>query len=284
MDLKDYAAFGALLLSGVSLLGVLYKEFWQGARLSAHIDQLTLLRMPTGNQQQVVNELLLRDLFSSHPSDDAASLLAAIPNIQKAVDSGARDQVAALLKDYSQHNSVTYNPPRALLEASSSELLHFRNFALPVIVANSGRKVAHISTFILVFRNTAEPRRRWLFSSFALLDAKAILWNTGSDNDGDRVLGLFVGMSVHPISSSQVFLWFIPHGTIEGYCTEPVTLPVGHHEASLIAFGASGKKLLQSPWVPYEFTLNNLLRTVKGADSTDYIIGAGPAEEALKAK
>ena len=140
----------AVIVSLVSLAIVAYKEFIQGSKLHSSVNQVILVRLPSENKASLIKDMILDDLFSDTPSRQARAVLDQNSVFQESINTRNRDKLLGELIEISKQQRISYNPPIGLVKRYWGDKRYSMSFFVPLVVFNSGKKFAHISSLVMV--------------------------------------------------------------------------------------------------------------------------------------
>lgn len=264
MDSADVASVAiALLALAVSV----YKEFLQGHRLHSSIDQLSLTRMPTGNRIGLLFETLLDDLLSPAPSPSASAVLTAFPQAHSIVAQRDRVRLIAHFQEALQRGStIAYDPPDELVERHLPRPHFGISFYIPMIVHNSGRKFAHVSSLVLVIRPGSPSRRRRALRALVEVEPASIIPRGQQQTDADRIKASFTGFSIGPGETIRVdpLFGFVDS---EHHAEWKQSLEPGKYRLRIIGYGRGTDRVLVTDEADLNLTLDLLLQSARGNDA-----------------
>jgi hypothetical protein len=269
MGTPDPTALATALAAAAAVLAlmiVFYKEFLQGARLHATLDRISLLRMPPNARDQIIHEALIDDILSPSPSLRAQEIAGGSRETRAAVPTGDRKMIsAALVERIRTCGHIDYFPPAELTDRYFEDRRFFNNFYTPVIVSNSGRKTAYISSLVLLARSR-KSKSLWAFAALFTIDPLKIL-DSNAQTDFSRVSGQFVGTAVEPLGSIEIHPWFIPITDSPHRKLSTGSMPPGSYEMRITGYGSKKDRLLTTNWTQYVLTRELLRESFAGKDS-----------------
>ena len=261
----------AVIISFLSLGIVLYKEFLQGFKLHSSINQVIMIRLPAENKLSLIQDMLLDDLLSDSPSRGAQGLLANHPELKGAITSRNRDKLRGELIDTATRHRIRYNPPQRIVEHYWGDKRYAVSFLIPLVVYNSGRKMAFVSSLVLVARLKNQPEKKWAFSVFVEIEPKKILQRTEEYKDADRISNLFSGFAVGPGESVQVNTWFIPITDAKDRIISREGMKPGDYMLKVYGYDSRGKQVLTVDEVSYKISEQQLHEIFSGSESVNYV-------------
>lgn len=214
----DVTSTLSILISLTSLGIVVFREFIQGPRLSSALDQIVTLHVGEPDKKELLVEMLADDATSEKPSPAAEQLLKISSDLRAAAS--ARDRVAVRREIVNiasnPRTPVRYDPTddqiRRYLKAPRFALAMY----LPLIIANSGKRVGHLSSLLLVAESKVNRRKRFVFSAMAEIDPGRFMKRYESKPDADRMAGVFSGVSITPGASVTVHALMVPMLELRG--------------------------------------------------------------------
>lgn len=266
LDARTLVSVISAIIAFVSLAAVLYKEFLQGAKLSTAVDRISLLRVPPSSRNDVTAEILLDDLLSGARSDQANALMDSVPGLRQTVNSRDRHQIRSVIEAYARDNPIVYDPPRVIIERYLQDRRFVTNFYVPLIIANSGRKTAHVSSLVVVCRDRSDRSKTWAFVPYLSIDPKLLLPRPGETSDSDRIAGMFVGVSVPPMSAVHVDPWFVPLPDADNRIISRTNMPAGNYEVRVYGYGSNGKRLFRTGPTSLQISSEQLVNAFLGID------------------
>lgn len=165
LTIQEWGIIIALFISFASLFIVVYKEFLQNFKLNTSVDQIFMMRVPATNKQSLLVDMILDDLLFDAPSKQAKAIISADENLSKLATSGNREKLKLDLIEYSKRSPITYSPPDLIIDAYLSDDRFGSSFYIPLIVYNSGRKFAHITSLVLVAERQGNRSKKMGFYS-----------------------------------------------------------------------------------------------------------------------
>ena len=154
LNLSDWGVIVSMLLSITSISILFYKDFIQGPILRTVLNSIVFLKIDEGLKSEILFQIILDDMLSGRPSDQAKLIISSKVEIQKAVAQRNRDLTHIALLNYTrelasnQQNFIIY-------DASSDSICKYfgdKRFAFsiyaPLNVTNVGRKAGDVTTLI----------------------------------------------------------------------------------------------------------------------------------------
>jgi len=262
----------AVVLSVISLCIVIYQEFLRGFKLYTSINQIILLiRLPGENKVLLIQDMILDDLLSDNPSRNAQIILAQHPDFQKPIDAKNRDKLLGELIEMSQQQRISYNPLPELIKHYWGDKRYTLSFLVPLVVSNSGKKCAYISSLVLVASLKKQPDKKWAFSVFVEINPITLLQRSENHKDVDRISNLFSGFSVAPGESIQINPWFVSISDAENTIISRESMTIGDYVLQVFGYDSKGKCIFSTQSVNYSVSEQQLLEIFSGSESVNYI-------------
>lgn len=285
MDIKDVGTIVAVILSSSSLGITVWKEFFAGAKLETAIDQVALLRLSAGNKIPVLLELLLDDLLSPAPTQGAQKIMGQFSAVQVALQTGNRQRLAAeLMESASKPPGIVYDPPKEKIERFISDARFALNFYIPLIVHNSGKRSAHISSLVLTAESVADSSKKWAFTAFTEVNTTALIHRKLEHTDADRMAGLFVGAAVAAGETIRIDSHFVPINDAQNIIISRGPMPPGEYLMRALGYGPTGERLFETGRVKYKLTTDMMVGTLLGGDSMILVNNDAHVADAIQSK
>ncbi len=253
----------------VALLLVFYKDFFAGAKLYTSINYIVIVRTPADNKGKLLGEILLDDILSESISEDAQRILDQFPSILPSVQSNNRIKLKGELIDLCKENAVNYNPQDNLLENYLESKLFGTSFYVPLIIYNSGKKYAHISSLVMVAVSKSNSDLKWVYTPFVELNPKEIL-NRKKQKDLARISNIFTGFTVGPSQSIRINPYFTPMHNSENQIISRTNIVPGVYLITITGHGANGKEYFRTKPVEFKLTKKQLFESFKGTENAHF--------------
>lgn len=226
------------------------------------------MRVPATNKQQLLTEMLLDDLVSDHPSREARDVLEAMPDL---IGRRNRDSLRVELTKQFLGKTINYAPPNLLVTKYLSDKRLGTAFFIPLIVNNSGKRVAHVSSLALVATPKEGSNKKWAFTAFVEVNS-AKLWQRAKDvKDADLIEKLFTGFSVAPGESVRINPWFMAMHEARNQIISRESIIPGEYFMRIYGYGANGKRVLETLPITYRLTGESLISAFNGSESILYL-------------
>lgn len=256
----------SLLLAAAALWLNLFPRFLQGPKLSCAFSQITILGLPSGNQEPMIVEMALDDLLSEKPSPQASKLMGSVPVIAYSVQAKQRPE---LLKLFSQTHPTRYGyvPPDEIIVSHLQDSRTTPSFFIPIVLHNSGGALGNVASIIMTMQLIGQDHRKWAYAAYLEVDPKVIIDPRKQIKDMDIFAGFFPGCAVRPSESLSLNLHFTPHHNVGD---SQSNLVVGDYDMSVLGFDASKKLMFRAERVRYPLKQESLLVSFKGSQWTYY--------------
>ncbi|TAK19376.1 MAG: hypothetical protein EPO35_00240 [Acidobacteria bacterium] len=252
-----------------SLAVVVFREFIQGPRLDAKITQVNLMRLGDGGKTELLVEMLADDLLSPLPTPSARTVSTAHPSITAARD---REHLLIAIRDAARTARVAYDPPVDLIKRYIGHRSFFPSFYVPLIVTNTGARVGHVASLVLVVTDTTTPTSRWAFPAFVEVNVPVLLDRTRPHNDIERTKGIFSGLAVPPRGSVSTDPLFLPQHDASNTIISRQNLPPGSYTFAVFGYSPDNVLLFRTQAIKYELKADRLVEMFKGSDSVDFVL------------
>ncbi len=261
----------AVIVSLVSLAIVVYKEFIQGSKLHSSVNQVILVRLPGENKASLIQDMILDDLFSDTPSRQARAILDQNPVFQESINTRNRDKLLGELVEISKQQRISYNPPIGLVKRYWGDKRYSMSFFVPLVVFNSGKKFAHISSLVMVAHLKNQPDKKWAFTVFVEIDPIKVLQREKDQKDAERISSLFSGFAVAPGESVQVNPWFTSITDAGNKIISRESMKPGDYVLQVFGYDSKGKRVLTTKPVEHSILEQHLVEAFFGSESANYI-------------
>jgi len=252
-----------------SLAVVVFKEFIQGPRLGAQLTQINLMRLGDEAKAELLLEMLADDLRSPNPTPSAKLVAAGHRPVSEAVD---REHVLVAIREVARATRVSYDPPRELIEKYFGHRSFFPSFYVPLIVTNTGGRVGHVSSLVLVAVDVAKPTARWAFPAWVEVNVPVLLDRSRPHTDVERTKSIFSGLAVPPRGSVATDPLFLPQHDASNTIISRQNLPPGVYKFTVFGYSPDNTMLFRTQTIEYEVKADRLVEMFKGADSVDFVL------------
>jgi hypothetical protein len=271
LTIQEWGIIIALLISSVTLIIFVYKEFLQNFKLNTSVDQIFIIRISGKNKQSLLIDMILDDLLSDTPSRQAKATISAEENLSKLASSGNRKQLKLDLIEYSKRSPITYTPPDLIIDAYLSDSRFSSSFYIPLIVYNSGRKFAHVTSLVMIAESQEDRSKKWAFAAFLEIDHKKILRRDKRQSDIDRISQIFSGFTIGPGETKRIDPWFTPMRSINKMIIPKENIKSGTYVIMIFGYDSKGKKVLIAEPVKFTIQKKNMMETFTGSESAHYL-------------
>lgn len=258
------------LIALTSLGIVVYKEFFEGPSLNTSVDQVVTVHIGEAENRALLSRMLIDDLLSPTPSPSASQILSRFTAVRSAKLAGDRTQLEASLAAISAGQQLIYNPTLEWAQSYFQKEGLPVGLYLPIIVANTGKKVGHISSIVLILEDSANKRVQFAYAAMATVDPSAFIRHKKLP-EAERLAGVFPGASIAPGTSETLHLFMVPMLDAEGKRISDSHLRPGKYRATIFGYGHGRKCLLRSPSAQCEWTAKQLFDAFNGSDAANYL-------------
>lgn len=270
------------VISVASLAIVIYREFVQGPRLTSAVDQIVTLHLGEPDKKELLVDMLADDLLSGEMSPTGQQLAKSSTALRAAVGSKDRSAVRQEVVNLASRTRVNYDPTDDQIRQYLTNPRFALPLYLPIIIANSGKRVGHLSSLLLVLESKVNRSRRFVFSALAQIDPDKFLKRHEAKVDADRIAGMFPGVSIAPGSSVTVHALMAPMLHAHGKRISDTNLQPGDYWVSVFGYGHGEKLLLRSNRIGGLWPEKYFIDAFKGGESANYLTTEGYIEKALK--
>lgn len=264
----------SIVIAVLSLSVVIYKEFIESYNISAHYDQIILLRLPAGNKNKILKDIVINELISGNPEflnkemyKSNPEIYAKYPDIKDAAKKRDKDRLSQLFKELKIYN---YKPPENLIRKYFGVQAFSPSFCIPLIIANSGAKFAPITNLYLVINSEEENDKRWLFRCFMEVDLKSLL-ERKDKKDVDRISKLFIGTSIGPKEKIKLSPAFMPCWKIGEEEIISTSMTPGFYKTHIVGYGPDKQKVFETTPQKFHLSDTDLIKMFKGTDRSELI-------------
>lgn len=272
---RDRAALITSIFSVVIALGsifiVVYKEFLESYDVSVNFDQIMILRLPVSNKAKIINEIIINEIISGKKDyldekyyREDPEILRKYPAI---VDAAERKDKARLSELFSNIKGFTYKPSDELIRKYIGVQIFSPSFCIPMTIANSGSRFAHISHLYLIIWNKNEEKERWFFPCVYELKLESLIQRK-KKSDADRIKQVFTGISIGPKEKIVATPAFVPQWEIDGKEIASNSMTEGTYEFQIFGYGRDSNKIFETRIKKFDLIESELLGMFKGADTT----------------
>lgn len=250
--IKEWGILFSILLASASLLITIYKDFIKGAKLETVLNNLVLIRLEEENKSNIIFQILLDDLLSGRPSDQAQTLLNAKKEIADAVKLRNRELTKNALLNYSFELTHT-GADKIVYDANIESVPKYfgdKSFALniyvPLNIVNTGRKTGDITTLILKITSSSDKSLHWIYTCFTEIRADEFINLNHKKPIRDIIGKLFPGINIGPSSNHRLDAFLTPLDSANNRIISKSSLSPGKYNAQIIGYNSRNKKCLES--------------------------------------
>ena len=258
-----------IIISLVALGIVLYRDFLQGPKLHSSINQIIMMRTLSNKKQVLLQDMLLDDLLSTNMSQQALKISKSNPLIGKFVQSKNRDKLIEELLEFNEGKNLIYSPPSELVAKYINDKRYYTSFYVPLVIYNSGGKVAHVSSLIMIITSLDNIFLKWAYTPYVEINHSKFLDRSKNQKDVEIMSKLFTGVSISPNESIRVDPWFMPKYEPEDPLILRNNISPGKYIVTISGFDAEGKEFFRTNPVEYNITEEYLIKTFFGKEKSD---------------
>lgn len=253
LTLSDWGVILSILLSITSISILLYKDFIQGPILRTVLNSIVFLKIDEHSKLEILFQIILDDMLSGRPSDQAKSIISAKVEIQAAVAQRNRDLAHIALLNYTQELAsnqqkfIIYDAsPESICKYYGNKRFTFSIYA-PINITNVGRKAGDVTTIVLQLTSTSDVTQKWVFSCFTEIKSEDLMdFNQFKKPIGEFIGKLFPGISIGPISNQRLDLFLVPIENNKDRIISRLGLVPGNYKARIYGFDYKNNKCLES--------------------------------------
>jgi len=234
------------------------------------VSQVILIRLPESNKESLIKDMLLDDLLSDRLSRQSEAIKDLFPEIENSIQGRNRDKLLGDLLDISQEHPISYSPPTDVVRRYWGDKRYTVSFLIPMVIYNSGKKFAHVSSLVLIARSIDQPDKKWAFSVFVELDRMKLLDRKSKGKDVDRLSDLFAGFAVAPGESTQANPWFISIPDTDDRIISRESMKPGVYSLKVFGYDSRDKKVLSTEAVEYTLLEKDLFDIFRGTESVKH--------------
>jgi hypothetical protein len=249
---KEWGVIISIILSLTSLILVFYKDFIQGSELKTVLNSLVFIKVAENNKSEILLQIILDDLLSGRPSDQATTIIESKPEIAQAVRQRNRELAKNALLSYSME-LATIGAPQLVYDSNHESIIRYfgdKNFSFafyaPLNIVNVGRKTGDITTILLKISSTSESNKHWVYSCFTEMKTEELLNFANPQPSGSMVGKIFPGISIGPNNNQRLDSLLIPIDTVKNKIISNTSLVPGTYKVKIVGYNSLNKKCLQS--------------------------------------
>ncbi len=271
--IKEWGIIVSLIFSFIAIGINIYKDFIQGPKLKTVLNSLVFLKLNEVNKIEILLEIILDDILSGRPSEQAVSIIGASAEIQSTIKNRNRLQIKNALINYTLELNrrklpqLTYDAnPESIIRYFGNKNFIF-SFYAPINIINVGRKTGDITTIVLQLTSEVDPSKRWIFSCFTEIKSEEILnFNSFNKPIGHFLGKLFPGISIGSNNNQRLDLFFIPLDTNKDRIISNSAIIPGKYEVQLFGYNLLNKKCLESNVSILNINQNTLIDLFNGSN------------------
>lgn len=269
--IKEWGILISLVFSFASLLLVVYKDFVQGAVLETVLNNLISIRLAEENKSSLLLQIILDDLLSGRPSDQANALFGSNAEIQHAVNQRNRELTKNLLINYSIAKSkkgemIIYDANPESISKYFGDKSFAQSFYTPLNIVNTGRKSGDITTLILKISSVKDPAQKWMYSCFTEIKPDEFISFNNSKPFGSIIGKIFPGVNIGSNSNYRVDAFMIPIDSANDKIISRISLMPGKYMVQIVGYNSRNKKCLTSNIGLWNLTPQMLIDLFNGAN------------------
>lgn len=250
--IKEWGILISLIFSLASICIIIYKDFINGSKLETVLNTIVLIRLAEENKAGIILQILLDDLLSGRPSDQAIAIINAKPEIANAVRQRNRELTSNNLINYSIELSsngtgtIIYDASQESIQRYIGDKSFSQSFYVPLNIVNTGRKTGDITTLILKITSNSDKNLKWMYSCFTEIKADEFLSFNNSKPLGSIVGKLFPGISIGQGNNHRLDAFMIPIDSANRKIISTKSLHTGSYSVQIVGYNSRNKKCLES--------------------------------------
>jgi hypothetical protein len=251
--IKEWGVIASIIISLTSIGLVVYKDFIQGSMLKTVLNSIVFIKIAENNKSEVLLQIILDDMLSGRPSDQATTIIEGKSEIKDAIRQRNRELTKNALLSYSME-LANLGMPQLIYNANPESIIRYfgnKNFAIsfyaPINIVNVGRKTGDITSIILKITSTIEDSKVWVYSCFTEIKPEELLnFNNPNQPIGHYVGKIFPGISIGPSYNQRLDLFLIPIDTNRDRIISNSSLIPGKYKVKLYGYNSLNNKCLES--------------------------------------
>ena len=265
MNIQNFSILASIIISLNSLFIVIYKEFLQGFKLYSEINDVVLIHTPENNKEQIISEIILDDFMADDPSQQASKFLEQQPTLAHIAQTRNREKLMVELSNYTNQHPLTYDPPVHFIESYLKDLRLGVSFYIPLVIYNSGKKFAYLSSMVLIAKlnNTS---KKWAFAPILEIDPIKLIHRNQDNRFIDLVSNTSSSYAIGPQESIRINPLFSLRPDANNQIISSDNIAPGNYDFVVYGYGPKGKKILETRPINYNLTVQNLVKTFLGTD------------------
>lgn len=273
LNLSDWGVIVSMLLSITSISILFYKDFIQGPILRTVLNSILFLKIDEGLKSEILFQIILDDILSGRPSDQAKLIISSKVEIQTAVAQRNRDLTYIALLNYTrelasnQQNFIFYDAsPDSICKYFGDKRFAFSIYA-PLNITNVGRKAGDVTTIVLQLTSTSDKTQKWVFSCFTEIKPEELMdFNQFNKPIGEFIGKLFPGISIGPMNNQRLDLFLVPIDSNKDRIISRTRLIPGNYKARIYGFDYKNNKCLESNEADIKISSDMLIGLFNGGN------------------
>lgn len=221
--------------------------------LKTVLNSIVFIKIAENNKSEVLLQIILDDMLSGRPSDQATTIIEGKSEIKDAIRQRNRELTKNALLSYSME-LANLGMPQLIYNANPESIIRYfgnKNFAIsfyaPINIVNVGRKTGDITSIILKITSTIEDSKVWVYSCFTEIKPEELLnFNNPNQPIGHYVGKIFPGISIGPSHNQRLDLFLIPIDTNRDRIISNSSLIPGKYKVKLYGYNSLNNICLES--------------------------------------
>jgi len=249
-----------IIISLIALSIVIYRDFFQGAKLKASINQVVLMRLAEKNKENLTLKTFLEEISSIKNHKLKFNISDSDYRLIQNNYADNQEKIKKLIK------KIEYAPPVNVLEKYFDDYEFASSFYLPLTINNIGRKHAFVNSLVVIFEKADDVEKKWAYVPFLLVNKNAIVDRTRKYKDSERLKEIFCGISVGPSDNITVHPLFTLYFKEDIKNIIATSIIPGKYNVTLYGYDQFNKQILKTNTIVYTLTKNNLIDSYRGLD------------------
>lgn len=283
LALKDWIV---IAISFVTLMTVFYKDFLKGSDLKTVISTIVFVKAAENNKAVILEQILLNDLLSGRPSQQALRFIRDRPELAEAIKNSDREQTRVRMANYAMQMSnagtkLTYDATLETLTPFFGDKNIALSFYVPLNIINIGRKTGDITSLILIVKSKDNKDLKWVFNCFAEIRAEEFMKQVPNQPMGTTIGKLFPGISIGPASNYRLDAHLIPMDVVKNRIISTTSIVPGKYTVQVVGFNSENKKCLESNEAALDVNAKMLVDVFNGSTIAINLSAEGNIEKML---
>ncbi|MCB2192688.1 MAG: hypothetical protein KQI62_14045 [Deltaproteobacteria bacterium] len=275
-------SLAAFLVSLAAFVVVIWEKVIPRYHLNTSINQIAVLRVPGNNIAPLLLEMLTIDICSGTPSPSALNIIAQYPALNK-IDKSNKESILRLLVKLSKANKIGYSAPPNIVSSFTHHELYKLPLYVPLIVTNTGNRIANISTLVLVLKKKDAPTEKWLYWAVAEINPSLLIKRGMVPiKDADRFTQGLGMISVLPMKSVRIDPYFVPIMELDGNKIWVKNPEPGTYLVNLKGYGTDGDLVVKSDEVEFNLNEKAIIDAGRGNETLDSLQAVEHFRKALQ--